>query len=80
MGLEAALTWKTCTFGLTKKLQMNRKAFGVPRFLKIYHNTLLNIRLYMMQNATTKRYVKPINSDGHLRQFLSVSKYICNPT
>ena len=32
----------------------------------------------MIQYATTKGYVKPINSNGHLGQFLSVSKYMCN--
>ena len=30
-----------------------------------------------MQNATTKWYFKLIDSNGHLRQFLSVSKYMC---
>ena len=30
----------------------------------------------IMQHATRKRYLKTINSNGHLRQFLSVSKFV----
>ena len=35
MGLEAALTWKTCTFGLTKKLQCT-DSFIYKKTIELY--------------------------------------------
>ena len=58
-----------------------RVAIGVPRFWNInqWHHVEHTVAM-IMQNATTKGSFKPINSNGHLRQFFSVSKYMCNRT
>ena len=36
MGLEAALVWKTCTFGLTKKLPCLDSSFAKNYWIIIY--------------------------------------------
>ena len=36
MGLEAALAWKTCTFGLTKKLAC--KQFHLQKTIELYRD------------------------------------------
>ena len=46
----------------------------------VFETSIITLcRIYgMMQNVSAKWCLKPINSNGHLRQFLSVSKYMYN--
>ena len=36
MSLEAALTWKTCTFGLTEKLPCMYRQFHLQKTIELY--------------------------------------------
>ena len=44
MGLEAALAWKTCTFGLTKKLPCLD-----GKFTKNYRTILRSLEAFLLQ-------------------------------